>query len=100
MVNNVAGYLYGIPVIIAEHTMKVRNKKHKNKLIDRLYEKIFGWSVISQSSLPKSADVMWSEAASGACKVIYVRNEEVFSKLRHEMYKNALKTLSKETVNL
>ena len=99
MINNIEGYSYGIPVIIAEHTLRVRNKTHKIKFIDRIYEKIYGWSEIRQSNLPEGVNVMWAEAPSGSGKVIYVRNKEVYDKVLNELTTSILKTLPKETVN-
>lgn len=91
MINNFEGYLCGMPVIIAEHTIRVRNKTHKIKFIDRIYEKIYGWSEIACSSMPEGTDAFVFDSGDG--KVLYVRNREVLAKIEEAVTKDVLKYL-------
>lgn len=91
MINNLEGYLCGMPVIIAEHTMRVRKKRHKIKFVDKIYEKIFGWSELTQSWLPEGTDIVITGATAGCGKVVYVRNREVLAKIEEAVVKDILK---------
>ena len=81
-------YYSGIPIVVAERTMKVRNKTHKWKLIDRLYEKIYGWSEIKQSYMAEDTMAVIMNNESGP--VIYVRDEKVVEMISDQMLKDAV----------
>ena len=74
--------------------MRVRNKRHKNKFIDSIYEKIYGWSELTQSWLPEGTDIVITEATAGCGKVVYVRNREVLAKIEMASVDNILKHMS------
>lgn len=73
-------YWCGMRVIIAERTIRVRNKTSKFKLIDKLYEKLFGYSEIKSTHMPDDVDAYVIKDAIGG-NVLLVRNSEVLDKM-------------------
>jgi hypothetical protein len=73
-------YLGGMRVIVAEQTYKIRNKTSKIKFIDKLFEKIYGYSEVKGSYMPEGKEAFIIDDVDGS-KILVVRDRETLYKI-------------------
>ena len=85
-------YLGEMRVIIAEQTYKIRNKTCKIKFIDKLFEKIYGYSEIKGSYMPEGKEAFIIDDVNGS-KILVVRDIETLYKISAAISRNVIDDL-------